>query len=438
MLRPSFGATVAVIAAGVVLAAQQAPGPLVFRTGTDLVTVDALVTDSHGKAVTGLTADDFRITERGRQQKIAALTFVTTPLIERREFDPVPVAPVRDVVTNHVAPHSRAYAIVVDDLHLMEFHREAIERVLTDLIGSIPAADRVAVIFTGHSDLSVDLTDDRAAQLQAVGRLREALGFALDMSPVACGALEAQRKHQALGALDVLRNVSTVLAHTRADERTVVFLSEGLNYDFSAMPVGPVQAVLNAGSAAALSSQTERHCSPDGTLNPPISKSPLPGDPQENPADAQAIREALQDILDAANRADVRIYTIDPRGNMTVGAEVRGDAAPGKGQGLFSKQMVQNDSLRTVASATGALAAVERSDLHGAVRDVLADTGSYYLLGYSPDPLVRDGQYHQIDVKVLRPGLSLRRRATVTRRRTSTRIRPRASRHSPRIWPVAM
>lgn len=409
------GISFATMTAGVVLWAQQPQAPPAFRTGTDLVTVDAVVTDSHGQAVTGLTADNFQIKENGRLQKIAALSFITTPPVARRELDPVPTVPIRDVITNRTAPHSRAFAVVIDDMHLMVFHGERVRRVLIDLLGSIPGTDRVAVVFTGRSDLSVDLTDDRATQMQAVGRVDEALGFAMDLSPVVCGVKEVQRKHQALGSLDVLRNAVTILAKTRADERTVVWVSEGLNFDFSAMPIGDVAATINAARAspASLADANERHCGPDGLPSVKVSKSPLPGDPQENVADAQQVRRTLQDVLDTATRADVRVYTIDPRGSLTVDAEVTGYPATTAGA-LQSKATVQNDFLRTVASATGGLAAVQRSDLHGAVKEFLADSGSYYLLGYTPDPLVRDGLYHKIEVKVLRPGLRVRARKGYT------------------------
>jgi VWFA-related protein len=403
-------------------AAPQAPQePLVFRTGTDLVTIDALVTDGKGEVVQGLTKADFQIVEKGRPQTISAFTFMSTPLIERKQFDPVPVAPIRDVVSNRVAPHSRAYAIVIDDLHLVELHIERTRRMLTDLLGSIPLTDRVAVIFTGRSDLSVDLTDDRAAEMLAVGRLKDALGFALDPVEVACGAKEAQRRHQALGTLDVLRNVATILAHTKADERSIVYVSEGFTYDFNAAPVSGSLPTFPGVPPVRAPQKGQRlddpiACDVDGLATPPISQTTLPGNPQENPGDADLVRRTLQDIFDAATRADVRVYTIDPRGNLPPEAEVRGSP---KGQ---PKITTQNDFMRSVAANTGALAAVQASDMHWAVRKVLSDTSSYYLLGYTPDPLARDGQYHEIEVKVLRPGLHVRYRKGYTAPQTNAHV----------------
>ena len=52
-------------------AQETSPREGVIRINVDLVQVDAIVTDSKGKPVTDLTADDFTIFDRGRRQKIA-------------------------------------------------------------------------------------------------------------------------------------------------------------------------------------------------------------------------------------------------------------------------------------------------------------------------------------------------------------------------------
>ena len=49
---------------------------MVFSVTTSLVQIDAVVTDSKGHYVTGLTADDFEITEDGRPQQITNFNYV--------------------------------------------------------------------------------------------------------------------------------------------------------------------------------------------------------------------------------------------------------------------------------------------------------------------------------------------------------------------------
>lgn len=383
--------------------AQQEPR---FTSGTELVVLDVLVTDAHGQAVTGLTASDFRIVEKGRPQKIQAFSFLAVPPVPRAEAERAAAAPVRDVVTNHVASHSRAFVVVIDDLHLLPQFQEHTRRVLTDVLMSIPTTDRVAVVFTGRSDLSIDFTDDRAAQIRAVGRVQNALAFAMDPTPVACGAKEVERRHQASGTIDVLRNVVTTLTQTHADERSVIYLSEGFNYDFTAEPVisGPkIKQLIDA---------PPNNCGPDGVPKVSLSESSMPGDPPENPADARGVQDDLKAIYETAARTDVRIYTIDPRGSLPLEAMFTGDLndVHASRPALQSKVRLENDFLRNLAEETGGLAEVTRSDLADGVREILEDTDSYYLLGYWPDPLVRDGQYHEVNVSVARPGLHVRAR----------------------------
>src|SRR5262252_5292683 len=48
----------------------------VIRINVNLVQVDAIVTDSKGKPVTDLTADDFEVFQDGKPQAITSFTFV--------------------------------------------------------------------------------------------------------------------------------------------------------------------------------------------------------------------------------------------------------------------------------------------------------------------------------------------------------------------------
>jgi hypothetical protein len=65
----------------------------------------------------------------------------------------------------------------------------------------------------------------------------------------------------------------------------------------------------------------------------------------------------------------------------------------------------------TDAENTGGRAFINRNDLAQAVDEIVADNGSYYVLGYYPEPFAADGQFHPLTVRVKRPDVRVRARA---------------------------
>jgi hypothetical protein len=114
--------------------------------------------------------------------------------------------------------------------------------------------------------------------------------------------------------------------------------------------------------------------------------------------------------MQAANRANVSFYPIDPRGLSGQG----GGAAP----------RIQ-ESLRTMAAATDGLAIVNAGDMDKGLQRVIDDLSSYYLLGYY-SPAVPDGKFHRISVRVKRSGVEVRARTGYLAAKVSDAIRPAA------------
>jgi hypothetical protein len=67
------------------------------------------------------------------------------------------------------------------------------------------------------------------------------------------------------------------------------------------------------------------------------------------------------------------------------------------------------DVLRTIADQTDGRAILNRNDPGDGLRQVLRDTGTYYLLGYRTT-LPADGKFHQIEVKVKRSNVEIQAR----------------------------
>ena len=73
-------------------------------------------------------------------------------------------------------------------------------------------------------------------------------------------------------------------------------------------------------------------------------------------------------------------------------------------------EMDPTRGLGPLAGHTGGFLVANTNDLTKALASITADRRSYYLLGYSSSNPVLDGSTRQIEVRVKRPGLSVRAR----------------------------
>jgi VWFA-related protein len=131
-------------------------------------------------------------------------------------------------------------------------------------------------------------------------------------------------------------------------------------------------------------------------------------------------RAELRAATDAANRADVSIYSIDARGMFATppGGDVTTAAATGTS--MFSGAAVYHqtdqredsrDTLATLSTDTGGRAFFDLGDLSDAFPKIEEENGGYYLVGYNlPPEAKRDGRWHAVNVKVNAPGAHVRYR----------------------------
>ena len=120
-MRRLASAPVLVVLASTLLLAQQPAGGQrtvpTFRTNVEAVLVDFTVVDGSGRFVRALTADDVRVLEDGRPQRVATFSLVDIPI----EPDPTPrfagTIVDRDSVSN-VEAEGRLFLIALDDVHV--------------------------------------------------------------------------------------------------------------------------------------------------------------------------------------------------------------------------------------------------------------------------------------------------------------------------------
>jgi VWFA-related protein len=124
-------------------------------------------------------------------------------------------------------------------------------------------------------------------------------------------------------------------------------------------------------------------------------------DNSKNEFAAADLAAELSEMTKEANRANVTMYTIDPRG--LVGGVDISETKVDITDWQDHVRETQN-SLRTIAELTGGIAVVNQNDFKKALDRIDGETSDYYVLGYyssNPDPTKRR---RTIEIRVTRPG----------------------------------
>ena len=403
MTHPARVAALIIALGGSVLAGQtttpsQAPAPPTelhtptFRVKVEKVEVDAVVTDKDGQFVRDLQQDDFQIFEDGKLQPISAFSLVDIPM-ERLVRPLTATEAIEPDVKNNERPFDgRIYVMVVDDLHTNVGRTPRVRAAARQFIeGHLAANDLLAVVHTaGAADASQDFTSNKRLLLAAVDKtlgrklesatltrtdeaLRQLSIEARQAGDPVDDPLESERSYNARRSLDTLRNVAEWFSTVRGRRKTILFVSEGIDYDLSAF---------------------------------------------DNPG-TSLLMDTTRETLSAAARGNVSIYGIDPRGLTNLADETievesfpssAGDITLGLGDRSIQKELLlSQSSLRELSEDTGGFAVVNANDFATAYDRIVRDNSTYYAMAYYP-PSDKAGKFHKIEVRVRRPDVQVRAR----------------------------
>src|SRR5271170_7090149 len=366
----------------------------VLRSSSDLVRIDVEVTDKSGKPIKGLTANQFTITDEGKPQAITSFSFADIEAIETATADetkPIVVAVDNDGPNS---PSADAISDALRDRRLIVLFFDLTSMQTDDLIRAHDAADKfvkqqmtkadvvAVVVFSTRLNVLANFTNDRAVLNKAIAQLTP------DNSANLANPLYAAAAN---GEYDVQEY--TGAAYTPDETEFNVFNTdqklaavEGLADVLGGIPGRKAMVEFTGGTT-----QTG----------------------EEN-------RTQLRAATDAANRADVSIYSIDSRGLLAAppGGDATTNAATGTsmftGASVFHQTDQREDSrdtLATLSTDTGGKAFFDLGDLSEAFPAIQRDNGGYYLIGYNLGADVkRDGRWRAIRVKVNVPGAHVRYR----------------------------
>jgi VWFA-related protein len=361
------------------------------RISTQLVQIDATVTDKKGEHVDDLTESDFELTVDGKKQTISYFRLIKLP--EPKRPDPAaanapkpvaipPSAPMKTIAPEQV---TRTVAFVVDDLGLSfestYYARRAIKKFLDE---QMQEGDLVGIIRTGRGLGALQqFTSDKRVLYAAVEKLTWN-PYSRDMIPRFGPPDDDSRSEES----------------RQAEERSEDF-RESL---FSVGTLGALNFVIRGlrelpgRKSAILISDGFQLFNRDG--------------------DSNLVLERVRQLTDLANRSGVVIYSIDAKGLQTLMPTAADNIGNMNGP-QFAERMARmsrrnfesQEGLTYLARETGGFAALNNNDINASVGRILKDQQSYYLLGFDPEDEKFDKKYHSIKLKTRRPGVQTRTRA---------------------------
>jgi VWFA-related protein len=370
--------------------------PPVFRAGVNAVRVDVIVSDRDGSPVNDLTQADFEVEEDGKPQQIDLFRLVNSDGNVAPGAEPArPIRSQYDQESEAARDDVRLFVIFFDDYHVRRASGMRIRDPLVQFVKTqLGPLDMVAVMVPLMSVQQLTFTRDLDSVVSTI-RLLE--GRKYDYRPR--NAFEEQYANYPAQVVETVRNevtmtalrgLSVKLGSLREGRKAIIFVSEGFSSLLPPQMRDPNAQFPGVGNPAA---------------GNPMAGGGLAEERARFRSDAELYSD-LRVVFDTANRHNTAIYAIDPRGLATNEFDINENVG-GRVDQDFLK--ATQDTLMALAVNTDGRAIVNRNDLERGLRQVVRDTSAYYLIGYNSSAPA-DGKFHEIKVRLKRPGVQVRSR----------------------------
>lgn len=367
-----------------------------------VINLEVVVTDRDGNRLSGLAPEDFRLRVDGRETPIDYFSEIAASRVVATGPDataPSPVVP--EPAEQEVVP--RSIVVFVDNLFGTEAQRNVALSGLRAAVGALHPADRMAIVSFDGRDLHLlaDWTTspaalvaalDAAAAEPAYGLQRKAELSQYDLLRRRLGAGSIQESERMFLESYLQRLTRQVESVVRAATTTVRTLADTSGRKTMILLSGgwPREPLFYARSA-----------------DPGVSELDLR-------AHDRRVGRALADLTDTANLVGYTLYPVDvpqresssiDAGTASIGPDLSADGAP-LGIAAGGREWTREASLLEIAEETGGEAYLNATAVT-ALESTLADTATYYWLGFVPER-EHDDQEHEIRIDVDRPGVKVR------------------------------
>jgi VWFA-related protein len=398
------------------LAASQEPPPT-FKREVEVVTVDVVVTDKAGNPVTGLVREDFTVLDEGAPQTLLNFDVVTPPEETDAPGEAKTLHSEPPRIATNTAPRlpGRTFVVVFDNINMSPLNTQRAKgAVMAFLEKGLHHGDRVMIAATaggawwtttmpgGHEDLVAVLQglEGRRFVTSAYDRMTD---------------FEAMRVYQ---YSDHLMSRRVQERFERYGVKTDVRDSRQVEAEDIAIR-GRIDPFVDNKAAETYLAARTRNRSTYGAIERVMK--PL-GDTRDRKAVLLVSEGFVYDpaepgyrlVVEAARRANAALYFIDTRGLE----DMPGFYSAQFGERIDEKNVLaaiadmtqESEGAVSLARDTGGFTVAKTNDLETGIVRIGRESRSYYLLGYSPGTVPRDGRFRKIEVRVRRPGTIVRAR----------------------------
>ena len=398
--QPTGGTPAAQQGAAEQASAQQPPPGPIFRAGINFVRVDVIVSDKSGNPIADLKPGDFEIVEDGKTQNIETFKLVSLDggLMEATKTPPRQILTDADEESEAARDDVRLFAFFLDDYHVrLENSMSAREQLARFVQTQLGPSDMIGMMYPLEATASVRMTRNHDAITRGLMQFQ---GRKYDYTPknefedkYAYYPTEIVEKIRNQVSMSAMKSLIVHMGGLKEGRKALILVSEGYNSMLPPQMRDQIAAIQGSGNPNALD--------------------PFAGQSSSVMEDRAAfsanndMESDLRELYDIANRNNVAIYAVDPRGLSTGEFGIDQNISQQTDRQFLNNTM---ETLRTLALNTDGRAIVNRNDLTMGMKQIVRDSSAYYLLGYNSTSTATDGKFHDIKVRVKRQGVQVRAR----------------------------
>lgn len=417
----------------------------VIRITSQLIQLDAVVTDKNDQVIPDLKLDDFSLYENGKRQELQFVSYVGADSVPRIDGNVVLAGrTIEPEVARNLSARDlhRVFAFVVDDLTIPANDMTTVRSVLTDFVDKkMSQGDLVAIVrVVGGVGFLQQFTTDKQLLRRAISELTprfhpysvfnnfsrseglpddpkramsSGAGGEVGSSNTGAATLEDTSIHMPGNGLDYDVTPDSFTRSSRA--LSSLSVTANLINDMKPLP-GRKSLVLISGGLPVFESTASQITVRGGG----------PIQVQEARSIQSNVDYMLKQLADISSRAGVVINALDVRG-LAATPGVTGFTDPGNepksGLGRFDNatakdfgrtadlaafdnkaldSLTAHQGLEALTEATGGISIINTNNFGEGIDRILGRS-SYYLLAYKPAEAF-DGKFHKVQIKVNRPG----------------------------------